>query len=264
MSYLFFIFAPTNNSNFEDIKNVLKVEKEDKFNEPFITFIEQNKDYQLYLGYFKKKFEESSVQTKILIDINDKTFESKEFIIPKYESIFLNYIEFGGYYRLKDKAFNFFFPQDIIPPKCHKLNNYFALKIYLENLYKLIHKDKNIIKFQLLKYFNQQYQKSNEKTLQFYLLLFKHCYDYNSKNNKKKIYPEFDFNLKVENENLIEKEFGEMIDNISFNYDLDKENDNLIKLILFYYYRINENKFHEFLENNNIMHKIISLIIQNN
>ena len=99
--------------------------------------------------------------------------------------------------------------------------------------------------------------------MKFSLLLFKHCYDYNSKNYKK-IHPQFNFNVKVENKYSIEKEFGEMVDHLSLQYELDEENDYLIKLILFYYYQINENKFHQFLENDNIINKIISIIIQNN
>ena len=254
MSYLFFIYAATNNCSVKEIQKALKVEKKKDFEDSSIIYIKQDAEYKLYLGYFKKKSEKYSVQTKILIDINDKTFESKIFEIPKDKSIFLSHIEFSYHYSYFLGKLNPFFKESIIPPKYHKLEIYTALKIYLENLYKLIHKDKNKIKFQLLNYFNEQYQKSNEKTLQFYLLLFKHCYDYNSKNNKK-IELKFDFNLKVANGNFIEKEFGEMIDDLSFNYDLDEKNDDLIKLILFYYHKINENKFHEFLENNNIIKK---------
>lgn len=196
-----------------------------------------------------------------MVEFKNETFESKnKFYIPQYKSIFLNYIEFDDYYHWYDRACKIFSSENKIPPKCHKLDLYTALRIYIENLDKF-KIDKNKIKFQLLNYFNEKYQKSNEKSLQFYLLLFKYCYDYNIKNYKK-IYPQFDFNLKVKNKNLIENEFGEMMDNLSFKYKLDEENENLIKLILFYYHLIDENKFHEFLENNNIIHKIISIIIQ--
>ena len=260
MSYLFFIFATTENTSAEEISKVLTVEEEDKFDESVIIFIEKDVDYQLYLGYFKKKNANVSVQTKFLIDIKNTIIESKiKFNIPKYESIFLNYIELDNYYHFLDKAKNFFSSKNI--PKCHKLDNYKAFKIYIENLDKLKFININEIKYQLLKYFNEKFQKSNEKSFQFYLLLFKHCYDYNS-NNYKKIYPQFDFNLKVQNKNLIENEFGEMIEHLSFQYEFD-EDDTLIKLILFYYYQINENKFHEFLKNYNIINKIISIIIQN-
>ena len=263
MSYLFFIFAATTNSNAEEIAKILKVEEEDKFDESSINSIEQDGEYKLYLGYFKKKFGYLSVKTRFLIEIKNKTFQSEiKFNIPKNESIFLSHIEFSDYYHFYDKVLYLISSDYIIPPKCHKLDMYTAFKIYTENLDKLIQKDKNEVKFQLLNYFNDKYQKSNEKSLQFYLLLFKHCYNYNIKNYKK-IFPKFDFSLKVKNANLIEKEFGEMIDNLSTQCEFEEENYDLIKLILFYYHSINKNKFHEFLENKNIIHKILSIIIQN-
>ena len=190
-----------------------------------------------------------------------KTFESnKKFYIPKNESIFLRYIEFG-YYHFYDKI-NLF--NNNMPPKCYKLDDYTTLKIYIENLDKLTLSDKNKIKFQLLQNYNNIYQNSNEKYLKFYLILFKNCYKYNNENNIK-IEPVFDLNSKIENKNLIEDEFGEMMDNFAFRYELDEDNNNLIKLILFYYNIIPENKFHEFLvNNNNIIGKIISIIIQYN
>ena len=192
MSYLFFIFATTEKSS--AITKTLKVEKQHIFDDSSIIFIELDDDFKLYLGYFKKKNEALSVQTKILVDVNNTTFESKiKFNIPKYESIFLSYIEFSDYYHWFD-----IISSSEKPPECHKLEIYKALKIYIENLDKLIQINKNEIKFQLLNYFNEEYKKSNEKSLQFYLLLFKHCYEYNSKNYKK-IHPLFDFNLKVKN-----------------------------------------------------------------
>ena len=52
-----------------------------------------------------------------------------------------------------------------------------------------------------------------KKALQFYLLLFKYCYDYNIQNNKK-IELKFDFILKVANINFIEILFGEMVNDL--------------------------------------------------
>ena len=121
MSYLFFIFAPTTNFRVKEIAKVLKVDEQDKFDESSIIIIEQDQDYKIYLGYFKKKFENLAVQTKFLVKIKNETFESKnKFYIPQYKSIFLNYIEFDDYYHWYDRACKIFSSENKIPPKCHK------------------------------------------------------------------------------------------------------------------------------------------------
>ena len=258
MSYLFFILTIPSDTNIKRIEDAITPEKEKLFDESCITFIDKINNFNIYLGYFKKKEENSDINTHILLDINNISFQSKEkFHIHKNKSIFLKYIEFDRAYNWLDRW------KSDKPPKCYKLDNYLSLKIYFEYIDKLGIINQRKIIFELLDYFNRKYQENNENSLRFYLLLIKYCYDYNKKGIEK-INPKFNFNLKIENEKLIEDEFGEMINEFAFKDNLNENNDNLIKLILFYYHRLNKEKFHQFLGNKKIINKNISIIIQNN
>ena len=258
MSYLFFILTIPSDTNIKKIEDAIKPEKENLFNESAITFINKINNFNIYLGYFKKKEENSDINTHILLDINNISFQSKEkFHIYKNKSIFLKYIEFDRAYNWIDRW------KSNKPPKCYKLDNYLSLKIYIEYIAKLgIINERKII-FELLDYFIRKYQENNENSLRFYLLLIKCCSDYNKK-GMEKINPKFKFNLKIENKKLIEDEFGKMINEFAFEDNLNENNDDLIKLILFYYHRLNKEKFHLFLDNNKKINKIISIILQNN
>lgn len=192
MSYLFFILTIPCDTNIKKIEDAITPEKEKLFDESSITFINKINNFNIYLGYFKKKKENSDINTHILLDANNTSFQSKEkFFIPKNKSIFLKYIEFNSTSK--------WFWNSIEPPKCYKLDNYLSLKIYIENIDKLgIINERKII-FELLDYFNRKYQDNNENSLRFYLLLIKYCYDYNKKEFQK-INPKFNFNLIIENE----------------------------------------------------------------
>ena len=255
MSYLFFILTIHSDTKIKKIEDSIKPEKGKLFNESSITFIDKKNNFNIYLGYFKKKEENSDIHTHILLSIDDICFQSKEeFFIQKNKSIFIKYIEF-------DKTYKWYFIRKNIP-KCYKLDNYLSLKIYIENINNLGIMNERKIKFELLDYFNRKYKENNTNSLQFYLLLIKHCYDYNKKGIEN-IKPNFNFNLEIGNGKLIEDEFGEMVDEFAFEDNLKENDDDLIKLILFYYHRLNKEKFHKFLVNKKIINKIILIIIQN-
>jgi len=194
MSYLFFILTIHDDTNIKKIEDVIKPEKEKLFDKSSIKFIDKINNFNIYLGYFKKKEENSDINTYILLYINDILFQSKEkFYIRKNKSIFLKYIEFDKTYYWVDRW------KTNKPPKCYKLDNYLSLKIYINNIGKLgIINERKII-HELLDYFNRKCQESNVNSLRFYLLLIKHCYDYNKKGIEN-INPKFNFNLKIENE----------------------------------------------------------------
>ena len=256
MSYLFFILTIPSDTEIKKIKDAIKPEKEKFFNKSSIILINKINNFNIYLGYFKKKEENSDIDTHILLSINDIYFQSKEkFSILKNKSIFLKYIEF-------DKTYHWYNRLNSNIPKCYKLDNYLSLKIYIENIDKFgIINERKII-FELLDYFNRKYQQNYLNSLRFYLLLIKNCYDYNKKGIEK-INPKFNFNLTIENGEKIEEEFGKMIDEFAVEDNLNENEDDLIKLILFYNHRLNKEKFHQFLGNKKIMNKIISIIIQN-
>jgi len=258
VSYLFFILTIPDDINIQKIEDAIKPEKEKLFDKSSIKFIDKINNFNIYLGYFKKKEENSNINIHILLYINDICFQSKEkFIIHKNKSIFLKYIEFDKTYYWYDR-----WKIDKLP-KCYKLDNYLSLKIYIDNIDKLgIINERKII-HELLGYFNRKYQENKVNSLRFYLLLIKYCYDYNKKGIEK-INPKFNFNLKIENEKLIEDEFGKMVNEFAFEYNLNENDNDLIKLILFYYHRLNKEKFHQFLGNKKIINKIISIITQNN